>query len=64
MSDGPDGIACWFIDTACNEESFFVRRRGDEGVQGLKTSADPGRGISVMVKLDEQLFRIRTPLEE
>ena len=24
-SDGPDGIACWFIDTDCNEESFFVR---------------------------------------
>ncbi len=25
-SDGPDGIACWFIDTDYNEESFFVRR--------------------------------------
>jgi adenine-specific DNA-methyltransferase len=24
-SDGPDGIACWFIDTDYNEESFFVR---------------------------------------
>jgi len=23
-SDGPDGIACWFIDTDYNEESFFV----------------------------------------
>jgi adenine-specific DNA-methyltransferase len=23
--DGPDGIACWFIDTDYNEESFFVR---------------------------------------
>jgi adenine-specific DNA-methyltransferase len=24
-SDGPDGIACWMIDTDYNEESFFVR---------------------------------------
>jgi adenine-specific DNA-methyltransferase len=24
-SDGPDGIACWFIDTDYNEESFCVR---------------------------------------
>jgi adenine-specific DNA-methyltransferase len=25
-SDGPDGIACWFVDTDYNEESFFVRQ--------------------------------------
>jgi len=25
-SDGPEGIACWFIDTDYNCESFFVRR--------------------------------------
>jgi adenine-specific DNA-methyltransferase len=25
QSSGPDGIACWFIDTDYNEESFFVR---------------------------------------
>ncbi len=25
LSDGPDGIACWFVDTDYNEESFFVR---------------------------------------
>ena len=24
-SHGPDGIACWFIDTDYNDESFFVR---------------------------------------
>ena len=24
-SDGTDGIACWFVDTDYNEESFFVR---------------------------------------
>ena len=25
-SDGPEGIACWFIDADYNEESFFVRQ--------------------------------------
>jgi adenine-specific DNA-methyltransferase len=25
ISDGADGIACWFIDSDYNEESFFVR---------------------------------------
>ena len=25
-SDGPEGIACWFIDTDYNEEAFFVRQ--------------------------------------
>ena len=25
-SDGPDGIACWFIDTDYNQENFFVRK--------------------------------------
>jgi len=25
-SSGPEGIACWFIDTDYNEESFFVRQ--------------------------------------
>jgi len=25
-SDNADGIACWFIDTDYNEESFFVRQ--------------------------------------
>jgi len=24
-SDGPEGIACWFLDTDYNDESFFVR---------------------------------------
>jgi adenine-specific DNA-methyltransferase len=24
LSDGPEGIACWFIDTDYNSESFFV----------------------------------------
>ena len=26
VSDGAEGIACWFVDTDYNEESFFVRQ--------------------------------------
>ena len=41
-SDGPDGIACWFIDTDYNEESFFVRHAYFLGTtdpyQSLKTT--------------------------
>ncbi len=41
-SAGPDGIACWFIDTDYNEESFFVRHAYFLGAsnpyQSLKTT--------------------------
>jgi adenine-specific DNA-methyltransferase len=41
-SDGPDGIACWFIDTDYNEESFFVRHAyflgANDPYNALKTS--------------------------
>jgi adenine-specific DNA-methyltransferase len=41
-SAGPDGIACWFIDTDYNEESFFVRHAyflgQSDPYQALKTS--------------------------
>ena len=41
-SDGAEGIACWFIDTDYNEESFFVRHAyflgADDPYQALKTS--------------------------
>ena len=41
-SDGADGIACWFIDTDYNEESFFVRHAYFLGVkdpyESLKTT--------------------------
>jgi adenine-specific DNA-methyltransferase len=42
VSDGPDGIACWFIDTDYNEESFFVRHAyflgANDPYKSLKTS--------------------------
>jgi len=41
-SDGAEGIACWFIDTDYNEESFFVRHAyflgANDPYQSLKTS--------------------------
>ncbi len=42
ISDGTDGIACWFIDTDYNEESFFVRHAyflgGNDPYSALKTT--------------------------
>jgi adenine-specific DNA-methyltransferase len=41
-SNGPDEIACWFIDTDYNEESFFVRHAyflgANDPYKALKTS--------------------------
>ncbi len=41
-SDGPDGIACWFVDTDYNEESFFVRHAyflgANDPYKALKTT--------------------------
>lgn len=41
-SDGPGGIACWFLDTDYNEESVFVRhaylRGATDPYQSLKTT--------------------------
>ncbi len=41
-SDDPDGIACWFIDTDYNEESFFVRHAyflgANDPYKALKTT--------------------------
>ena len=41
-SDGADGIACWFIDTNYNEESFFVRHAyflgANDPYKSLKTT--------------------------
>ncbi|NCA90119.1 MAG: site-specific DNA-methyltransferase, partial [Gammaproteobacteria bacterium] len=41
-SDGAEGIACWFIDTDYNEESFFVRHAyflgAEDPYKALKTT--------------------------
>lgn len=42
LSDGAEGIACWFIDTDYNEESFFVRHAyflgANDPYKALKTT--------------------------
>jgi len=45
-SDGADGIACWFIDTDYNEESFFVRHAYFLGAN------DPYSALKTTLKAD------------
>ena len=51
-SDGPEGIACWFIDTDYNEESFFVRHAYFLGAQ------DPYKSLKTALKaeIDEEAW--------
>ncbi|MCX6909729.1 MAG: site-specific DNA-methyltransferase [Verrucomicrobia bacterium] len=46
VTDGPDGIACWFIDTDYNEESFFVRHAYFLGAN------DPYRALKTTLKAE------------
>ncbi|WP_371767002.1 site-specific DNA-methyltransferase [Massilia sp.] len=45
-SDGADGIACWFIDTDYNEESFFVRHAYFLGAN------DPYKALKITLKAE------------
>ena len=45
-SDGPDGIACWFIDTDYDEEAFFVRHAYFLG------ASDPYRSLKTTLKAE------------
>ena len=51
-SDGPDGIACWFIDTDYNQESFFVRHAYFLG------AGDPYKSLKTTLKaeIDEEAW--------
>ena len=51
-SDGPDGIACWFIDTDYNEEAFFVRQAYFLGAN------DPYKSLKTTLKaeIDEEAW--------
>ena len=46
QSDGPDGIACWFIDTDYNQESFFVRHAYFLG------QSDPYKALKTTLKAE------------
>lgn len=52
VSDGADGIACWFIDTDYNEESFFVRHAYFLGAN------DPYKSLKTTLKaeIDEEAW--------
>ncbi len=45
-SDGVEGIACWFIDTDYNEESFFVRHAYFLG------ASDPYKSLRTTLKAE------------
>ncbi len=45
-SDGAEGIACWFIDTDYNEESFFVRHAYFLG------ASDPYKALQTTLKAE------------
>ena len=45
-SDGPEGIACWFIDTDYNEEAFFVRHAYFLG------ASDPYKSLKTTLKAE------------
>ena len=46
-SDGPEGIACWFIDTNYNGESFFVRQAYFPGA-----TSDPYKALKTTLKAE------------
>jgi len=46
VSDGVNGIACWFIDTDYNEESFFVRHAYFLGAN------DPYNSLKISLKAE------------
>jgi adenine-specific DNA-methyltransferase len=60
-SDGADGIACWFIDTDYNEESFFVRHAyflGQNDPYGaLKTTLKAEIDADVWATLNSDMSR-------
>jgi len=47
-SDNADGIACWFVDTDYNEESFFVRHAYFLGAN------DPYKALKTTLKAENQ----------
>lgn len=60
-SDGPDGIACWFIDTDYNEESFFVRHAyflgQNDPFGALKTTLKAEIDVNVWATLNSAVSR-------
>ncbi len=60
-SDGADGIACWFIDTDYNEESFFVRHAyflgANDPYSALKTTLKAEINVEAWATLNSDTSR-------
>ncbi|MBL4808897.1 MAG: site-specific DNA-methyltransferase, partial [Phycisphaerales bacterium] len=60
-SDSTDGIACWFIDTEYNEESFFVRQAyflgANDPYKSLKTTLKSEINADAWATLNSDLSR-------
>lgn len=61
ISDGADGIACWFIDTDYNEESFFVRHAyflgANDPYNSLRTTLKSEIDIEAWASLNSDISR-------
>ena len=60
-SDGAEGIACWFIDTDYNEESFFVRHAyflgANDPYKSLKTTLKTEINAEAWATLNSDISR-------
>ena len=60
-SDGAEGIACWFIDTDYNEESFFVRHAyflgANDPYSALKTTLKAEINVEAWATLNSDTSR-------
>jgi adenine-specific DNA-methyltransferase len=60
-SDGAEGIACWFIDTDYNEESFFVRHAyflgANDPYKALKTTLKAEIDLDAWLTLNSDTSR-------
>jgi adenine-specific DNA-methyltransferase len=60
-SDGAEGIACWFIDTDYNEESFFVRHAyflgANDPYKALKTTLKAEIDLDAWFTLNSETSR-------
>ena len=61
ISDGADGIACWFVDTDYNEESFFVRQAyflgANDPYSSLKTAMKAEINLDAWSTLNSDISR-------
>jgi adenine-specific DNA-methyltransferase len=65
INDNADGIACWFIDTDYNEESFFVRHAyflgANDPYSALKTMMC---GLVISNPAERALRRVPAPISK